>query len=154
MADARARAGAWASLDDGARRRGAVEAARDHDAAVLWELTQTWLILNIDEITDNVRPVHRGALRRHADLPPAPERFAGHKQVGRAVAHVLTVLFDRLPGADRLRRTQGVEQLHAGLVQAHLRRARVVGPLVHLQDVLHLRHEGGVGLRCDVPTLL
>jgi len=45
-ADARARAGAWASLDDGARKRGAVEAARDHDAAALWELTQTWLILH------------------------------------------------------------------------------------------------------------
>jgi len=44
--DARERAQAWAALGDATQRRAAMEAARDHDAAALWDLTQAWLILH------------------------------------------------------------------------------------------------------------
>ncbi len=42
--DARACAQDWAALGDATQKRAAMEAARDHDAAALWELTQAWLI--------------------------------------------------------------------------------------------------------------
>ncbi len=44
--DARARAQTWAALGDATQKRTAMEAAHDHDAPALWELTQTWLILH------------------------------------------------------------------------------------------------------------
>jgi len=44
--DAHARAQDWAALGDATQKRAAMEAARDHDAAALWELTQAWLILH------------------------------------------------------------------------------------------------------------
>jgi len=44
--DARERAQDWAALGDATQKRAAMEAARDHDAAALWELTQAWLILH------------------------------------------------------------------------------------------------------------
>jgi len=39
------RAAAWAELGDEDRKRQAVLAARDHDAAALWDLTESWLLL-------------------------------------------------------------------------------------------------------------
>jgi len=39
------RATAWARRGDDDRRRQAVTAARDHDAAALWTLTESWLLL-------------------------------------------------------------------------------------------------------------
>src|SRR6266540_3795873 len=57
------------------------------------------------------------------------------------------------PGATGTGRGHLPEQLAAGLVQADLRMARVVGTGIDLQHVLHPPAELGVLLRRDAPAL-
>jgi len=44
--DGAARADRWAGLADDERKRAAMAAAQAHDAAALWEVTQSWLLLH------------------------------------------------------------------------------------------------------------
>jgi len=87
--DARARAQAWAALGDATRKRAAMEAARDHDAPALWELTQTWLILHGRKgATVGLRTLHsyREALLPRPAALPRPATATGTPPATKATA--------------------------------------------------------------------
>jgi hypothetical protein len=66
---------------------------------------------------------------------------------------VLVVLARRLPRRDRAGRTDLGEQLAAGLVQADLRAARIIGAGGDPEHVRHPPAEFGVLLGWDAPAL-
>jgi len=87
--DARARAQAWAALGDATQKRAAMEAARDHDAPALWELTQTWLILHGRKgATVGLRTLHsyREALLPRLAALPRPAAATGTPPATKATA--------------------------------------------------------------------
>src|SRR6266511_4258441 len=100
-----------------------------------------------------VRPVDAGAPSADHDVAPASKRLADQEQVAHAPALVLVVLARRPPRRDQVGRVDLAEQLAAGLVQADLRAARIIGPGVDLQHVLHPPDELGVVLGWDAPAL-
>ena len=53
----------------------------------------------------------------------------------------------------RHRRAGFLDQLHRLLVHAHDGTIRIVGFLIQIQDLFHVRHELGIGLRRDHPVL-
>jgi len=100
-----------------------------------------------------VRPVDPGAPAADHDVAPASKRLADQEQVAHPTTLVLVVLACRPPRRDRAGRVDLAEQLAAGLVQADLRAARIIGPGVDLKHVLHAPHELGVVLGWDAPAL-
>jgi len=74
-----------------------------------------------------VRPVDAGAPVADRDLAPAGQRLADQEQVADPTTLVLVVLPGRLPRRERHRRGDLPQQLPAGLVQADLGAARVIG---------------------------
>jgi len=109
-------------------------------------------IVDIDQLADHMREVDGGALVRHRHMPPPPQRFGEHEQVGDAVAHVLVVLPCRQPRCWGQRRADLADELLARFIEADLREARVVGPLVDGEDILHLTDEGGTTRRRQAPA--
>src|SRR5512132_1297459 len=100
-----------------------------------------------------VRPVDAGAPVADHDLAPASQRLAGHEQVADPAALVLIVLACGVPRRDRAGRVDLAEQLAAGLVQADLGAAWIIGPGVDRQHVLHPPAELGILLGWDAPAL-
>src|SRR4029450_3637089 len=100
-----------------------------------------------------VRPVDAGAPSADHDVAPASQRLADQEQVAHAPTLVLVVLARRPPRRDRAGRVDLAEQLAAGLVQAGLRAARVIGPGVDPKHVLHAPDELRVLLGWDAPAL-
>jgi len=90
---------------------------------------------------------------RHHHVTLPGQRFKHHEEVGHALANVLIVIMGRLSGTARLGGAGLADQLLAGFVQTHHRTSGVIGPLVHLQDVLHLPDKFGVGLGRNTPLL-
>jgi len=106
-------------------------------------------VVDVDQLLDAVRPVDAGAPAADHDLAPASQRLAHQEQVADAPTLILVVLACRPPWRQRAERVDLAEQLAAGLVQADLRAARIMGPGVDLQHVLHppaaARHPARVG---------
>jgi hypothetical protein len=100
-----------------------------------------------------VRPVDAGAPRADPHLAPASQRLTHQKDVAHPLPHILLVLPCRPPRRDRPRRGDLRQQLPAGLIQADLRPARVIGPGGDPKHVLHAPAELGVPLRWDAPAL-
>src|SRR5512132_1971417 len=100
-----------------------------------------------------VRPVDAGAPVADHDLAPASQRLAGHEQVADPAALVLIILAGWPAGLHRAGRVDLAEQLAAGLVQADLGAAWIIGPGVDRQHVLHAPAELGILLRRDAPAL-
>lgn len=111
-------------------------------------------VVHVDQCFDAGRPVDAGAAVADADVPPATQRLADQEQVAHPAADIFVVLPSGLPWRDRQRRADVPPQLAAGLVQAHLRAARIVGSGGHLQHLLHVPDELGARLRRDAPLLL
>ena len=91
-----------------------------------------------------VRPVDAGAPAADHDLTPASQRLGHQKQVAHAPTLVLIVLAGRPPRRNRAGRAGLAEQLAAGLVQADLGAARIIGPGVDPKHVLHAPAELGI----------
>ena len=100
-----------------------------------------------------VRPVDAGAPVATGDEAPASKRLGHQEQVDHPAALVLIVLPGWPARRHRAGRIDLAEQLAAGLVQADLRTARVIGPGVDPEHVLHPPAELGVLLRRDAPAL-
>src|SRR5512132_4037407 len=99
------------------------------------------------------RPVDAGAPVADHDLTPAGQRLGHQEQVADPTALVLVVLAGWPARRQRAGRGDLGEQLAAGLVQADLRAARVIGAGVDRQHVLHAPAELGVLLGWDAPAL-
>jgi hypothetical protein len=90
---------------------------------------------------------------RHLHVSLAGQRLKDHEEIGHAVANVLAVVASHLARCRRHGGADLADQLLAGLVQAHDRTLGVIRPLVHLQHVLHLPDELGIGFRRNAPLL-
>ena len=86
-------------------------------------------------------------------MAPAGQRLGHQEQVADPAALVLIVLAGWPARRQRVGRGDLGEQLAAGLVQADLGAARVIGPGVDLKHVLHPPAELGVLLGWDAPAL-
>ena len=100
-----------------------------------------------------VRPVDAGAPVADHDLTPASKRLGHQEEVAHPTALVFVVLSGWPARRHRAGRGDLAEQLPAGLVQAHLGAARVIGPGVDPKHVFHPPHELGVLLGRDAPAL-
>src|SRR5260370_28887050 len=87
------------------------------------------------------------------DVAPASKRLAHQEQVAAPTALVLIILPGWPAWRDRLGRVDLAGQLAAGLVQADLRAARVIGPGAGLKHVLHAPAELGILPGRDAPAL-
>ena len=87
------------------------------------------------------------------DPAPASQRLADQEQVAHAPTLVLIILTRRPPRRDQVGRGDLGEQLAAGLLQADLRAARIIGPGGDPKHVLHPPDELGVVLGWDAPAL-
>src|SRR6266508_4856907 len=93
-----------------------------------------------------VRPVDAGTPVADHDVAPASKRLADQEQVAHPTALVLIILAGWPAGRHRAGWVDLAEQLAAGLVQADLRAARIIGAGVDLQHVLHAPAELGIVL--------
>src|SRR5215207_8069028 len=110
-------------------------------------------VVDVDQVFDAVRPVDAGAPCADGYVPPAAQRLAHQEHVAHALPLILVVFPGRLAGRDRSRRRHLCQQLPAGLVQADLRAARVIGSGVDPKHVLHAPDELGILLGWDAPAL-
>src|SRR5215208_4703394 len=99
------------------------------------------------------RPVDAGASVADHDLAPASQRFGHQEQVAHPTALVLVVLAGWPARRHRAGWVDVGKQLAAGLVQADLGAARIIGSGVELQHVLHAPHKLAVLLGWDAPAL-
>ena len=110
-------------------------------------------VASFQQAGDLQRPVHLRAPGPGRRLPPTRQRFAEQEDRGRAGPFVLVV---DTPGTllrGRHRRAGFLDQLHRLRVHAHDGTIRIVGFLIQIQDLFHVRHELGIGLRRDHPVL-
>ena len=110
-------------------------------------------VASFQQAGDLQRPVHLPAPGPGRRLPPTRQRFAEQEDRGRAGPFVLVV---DTPGTllrGRHRRTGFPDQLHRLLVHAHDGTIRIVGFLIQVQDLFHVRRELGIGLWRDHPIL-
>src|SRR6266540_456595 len=111
-------------------------------------------VVNLQQVLDAVRPVDAGAPRADHDVAPAAQRLADEEQVAHPAALVLIILACWPAGLHRHGRGDLRQELAAGLIQAHLRVARIVGLGVDPKHVLHAPHELGIVLGRDAPAFL
>src|SRR5512132_1033826 len=111
-------------------------------------------VVDIDQVPDAVRPIDAGAPVADRDVTPAGQRLGDQEQVAHPTALVLIVLSGWPARRQRAARVDLAEQLAAGLVQADLGAARVIGPGVDPKHVLHPPAELGILLGWDAPALL
>src|SRR5215211_4034654 len=100
-----------------------------------------------------VRPVDAGAPVATGDVAPASKRLGHQEQVAHPAALVLVVLAGWPARRHRAGRGDLGKQLAAGLVQADLGAARIIGPGVDAKHVLHPPAELAVLLGRDAPAL-
>eukprot|EP01136_Pigoraptor_vietnamica_P034986 Opistho-1_new@99583 len=109
---------------------------------------------HVEQVPDEPGEVHGRPPLRHLDGPPPGQRLERHEQVGGPGPLVLAVLLRRAPGSDREGLADVPDELLPALVHAHHRAVGVVGPVVHVDHVLHRRDEPPGRLRRDDPLLL
>ena len=103
----------------------------------------------LDEVSEVLACASLGDL----DAAPAGKRFEGDEDLGRSVTHVFAVGLPRRARSQGKGLTDFADQLLAKLVHADHGPGRVVGSSVRVQDIFHVRHEGGVCLRRNHPLL-
>src|SRR5581483_8402184 len=109
--------------------------------------------VHVDQGFDTVRPVDPRPLVAHPHLPPPAQRLAHEKEVHDARALVFRIVARGLAGSRRVWRAHLAQELAARFIQAHLRALRIVRSGVHVEHVLHVPDELGVGLGGDAPLL-
>ena len=100
-----------------------------------------------------VRPVDPGAPVADRYLAPASQRLGHQEQVAHPTALVLVVLAGWPARRQRVGWVDLGEQLAAGLIQADLVAARIIGPGVDPKHVLHPPAELAVLLGRDAPAV-
>ena len=110
-------------------------------------------VASFQQAGDLQRPVHLRTPGPGGRLPPTRQRFAEQEDRGRAGPFVLVVDTPGTVLRGRHRRAGFLDQLHRLLVHAHDGTIRIVGFLIQIQDLFHVRHEFGIGLRRDHPVL-
>lgn len=125
-----------------------------------------WLVENLFPL-DGLR-FHEIGLYFLVDVPPpdvpdgefcspepgTPQRLVPHEQSRDALARVFIVVAGWLPRCRRQRCACLGDELSAGLIQTHLRAARVVGTGVDVQHVLPMVDELPAGFTGPAPLLL
>jgi hypothetical protein len=106
------------------------------------------------QVLNEACPIDPRALLRHLHSPLARQRLHRHEDIGRPTAFVFAVLFGHLPRSGRQRRAHLSDQLFARFIHAHQRTLRIVGAMVHLQDVFHRRHVFRRGSFRQTPAFL
>ena len=101
----------------------------------------------LQQFGDLQRPVRLRPPGPRRRPPPTRQRLGEQEDRGRAGPFVLVVdaAGPRQRGGHR--RARFLDQLHRLLIHAHDRVSRVVRSRIDVQDLLHVRHELGVGLR-------
>ena len=110
-------------------------------------------VASFQQAGDLQRPVHLHTPGPGRRLPPTRQRLAEQEDCGRAGPFVLVVDTPGTVLRGRHRRAGFLDQLHRLLVHAHDGTIRIVGFLIQIQDLFHVRHELGIGLRRDHPVL-
>ena len=110
-------------------------------------------VASFQQAGDLQRPVHLRTPGPGGRLPPTRQRLAEQEDRGRAGPFVLVVDTPGTVLRGRHRRAGFLDQLHRLLVHAHDGTIRIVGFLIQIQDLFHVRHELGIGLRRDHPVL-
>ena len=102
---------------------------------------------------DLQRPVRLRTPGPGRRLTPTRQRLAEQEDRGRTGPFVFVVDAARPLRRGGQRRAHFLDQLHRLLVHAHDGTIRVVRFLIQIQDLFHVRHELGIGLRRDHPIL-
>src|SRR5688572_5187098 len=138
------------------RRKGFIQRAQGVGVQVVLHQDDPFgrRVVNVHQVLDDLRPVHPSAPLAHRGAAPTPQGFVAQEHVAHPVPLILVVLPCRTAWRRRLWRPGVGQQLGVDLVQADLREARVVGPLVDRKHILHVGHELAVGRRRQTPFLL
>ena len=102
---------------------------------------------------DLQRPVRLRTPGPGRRLTPTRQRLAEQEDRGRTGPFVFVVDAARPLRRGGQRRAHFLDQLHRLLVHAHDGTIRIVRFLIQIQDLFHVRHELGIGLRRDHPIL-
>lgn len=109
--------------------------------------------LDLNQLTHERRPVPFGSALLDLNVPAASERLTGQKQLANCLAMLFAVLFGyRSQFACQPIANVG-EQLAADLIEAHVWKPCLLGPLLHAQHVFHRGEKGSIGPGCDTPLL-
>src|SRR6266511_2429107 len=111
-------------------------------------------VLDIDQVSDGVRPIDARAVVGNLDPAPPGQRLEEHEQVADALALVLEVIALDLTGARWQRPACLTDQLLRGLIHADQRPLRVVGPRVDVQHILQVVDKLGIRRGRNAPLLL
>src|SRR5262249_20896935 len=84
----------------------------------------------------------------------ARQRFDGHEHVGSAATLVFAVVLGDPAGLGRQRLTHLTDQLFTALVHAHHRLLPIIGPVIHIQHVVHGRDKVSRRSFWQTPTFL
>jgi hypothetical protein len=117
-------------------------------------MTSAFGVVDVEEVLDAVRPVDAGAPCADRHVPPAAQRLAHQEHVAHAAALVLMILPGWPAGRDRSGWGDLGQELAAGLVQADLRAARIIGSGVDPKHVLHPPAELGIVRWGNAPAFL
>ena len=96
---------------------------------------------------EEVREIHGGAALGHFNMAPAFQGCEQHEQIGRSIAFVLIVITREPPGFEGDRHACFGEQLLRRLIQAYQGALWIVGLVINLQLIFHVRHECRICLR-------
>src|SRR5665213_483008 len=111
-------------------------------------------VVHVHQVFHHVCPVHLRPPLGHLYMAAVAQGLAPQEQVRNAVALVLVVLPLDLAGFHGQRRPRIGKQLLGGFVQANVGSTRVIGPPIHVQDILHMPDERSVRLGWDHKAFL
>src|SRR5215211_397514 len=97
-------------------------------------------------------PVHGGPMLCHMHMPRAIERLREHEDVRRPIAFILVVHLLRLPWDSGERLPGLFDELDGLLVHTDQGHLGIVGQMIEVQNLLHMRHKLATLLRWDDPA--
>src|SRR6266496_5864328 len=110
-------------------------------------------IIDVQQLLDLFGPVDFGSSFSDVYLSPARQGLSEHEVCGCAIALILEIDSLRLALLGRNGLSGFPNQLGRLFIHADHRNLSIVGPLVHLQHILHVHHEIRVLLRRNYPAL-
>ena len=108
-------------------------------------------VMHLGQLSNAGGIVPSGAMRRHANMTPAPQRLTHHQLMGHALALVFIIDSRRRAGSGSLGGSHLPEQLLERLIKADHRIVGVIRPQIGLDHILHAPDKVGVGRRWDAP---
>src|SRR5439155_24984377 len=109
-----------------------------HDLVGVW-------VVHVHQVLDHLCKIDGGALVANDHLPPTPQRFGQHEHGCHAIALILVVVTGWPAWRHRHRSARLTDELHAGLIQTHLRAPWIIRSGIDLQHILHVVDELAAG---------